>query len=65
MDCAMELKKQYLRNLAAKRAEILSGAVETGAAGAELPDLEGDIEICTQLRDCFERKKLKRPELRR
>jgi len=54
IDCVMELRKKYLRSLAAKKAE--SG--ETVAS-------EEDLEISTQLRELFAHKNQKRPEVRR
>ena len=51
-DSVMELRKKYLKNLAARKAE-------SGEAGDE------DIEISTQLREVYTHKDMKRREARR
>ena len=43
-DCVLELKKRYLKNLAARRAE-------SGETTADTSRLEEDIEISSQLRE--------------
>ncbi len=52
-DCVIELRKRYLRNLAARKAE----------SGDTVTDF--DIEISTQLRELESLKNHKRPEVRR
>jgi DNA primase len=52
-DCVMELRKTYLRNLAARRAE-------SGEAGVDTTRLEEDIDISNQLRELDSRKSKKR-----
>ena len=52
-DCVMELRKTYLKNLAARRSE--SGETDTDALR-----LEEDVEISHQLRDLDLRKAKKR-----
>jgi len=68
-DCVLELRKQYLRNREAKKAELLALEVESGGTGADLARLEKEgeegIETSTQLREVFARKKQKRSEIRR
>jgi len=68
-DCVLELRKQYLRNREAKKAELLALEVESGGTGADLAKLEEEgeegIETSTQLREAFARKKQKRSEIRR
>jgi DNA primase len=49
VDCVMELRKTYLKGLAAKKAEA-------GDAGADITGLEEDVAISTQLREIFARK---------
>ena len=66
-DCVLELKKKYLRNLAAKISEILALEAEAGGTGADLARLEKDeelIEISTQLKEVFAHRKQKRTEIR-
>jgi len=64
-DCALGLRKKYLRSLEAKRAEVFAIEVETGGAGADLAKLEAEgIEPSKQLREIFTKKK-RRSELRR
>jgi len=68
-DCVLELRKQYLRNREAKKAELLALEVESGGTGADLARLEKEgeegIETSAQLREVFARKKQKRSEIRR
>jgi len=52
-DCVMELRKTYLRNLAARRAE-------SGEAGVDTARLEEDVKISNQLRELDSRKSQKR-----
>jgi len=52
-DCVMELRKTYLRNLAARRAESSEPGVDTAR-------LEEDVEISNQLRELDARKSKKR-----
>jgi DNA primase len=58
IDCVMELRKKYLRSLAARKAE-------SGDAGADPSQLEEDIKISSQLRELDARKNLKRTGVRR
>ncbi len=64
-DCVLELRKKYLRNLAAKRAEIHAIEAQSDGNNTDLSRLEEDVEISHQLRDVFVRKNQQRPELRR
>jgi DNA primase len=52
-DCVMELRKTYLRNLAARRAE-------SGEPGVDTTRLEEDVEISNQLRELDSVKSKKR-----
>jgi len=52
-DCVMELRKTYLRNLAARRAE-------SGEPGVDTARLEEDVEISNQLRELDASKSKKR-----
>lgn len=63
-DCVLELRKRYLRNLAARRAEILALAAESGGSGADLAKIEEEgieLGISTQLKEIFAHKNQKRP----
>ncbi len=53
VDCVMELRKKYLRSLAARKAE-------SGNAGADTAWLEEDIKISHQLKELDARKSTKR-----
>ena len=49
-DCALRLRKEFLRNLEARREEVLALEVELGGAGADLAKLEEQgIEVSVQL----------------
>ncbi|MGD1119394.1 MAG: DNA primase [Dehalococcoidales bacterium] len=52
-DCVMELRKTYLRNLAARRAE-------SGEPGIDTARLEEDVDISNQLRELDSRKSKQR-----
>jgi DNA primase len=52
-DCVMELRKTYLKNLAARRAE-------SGDSGIDTTRLEEDVTISNQLRELDSRKKKQR-----
>ena len=56
-DCVLNLRKKYLQNLEAKKAEVLALEAETGGAGADLVKLEEEgIEPSIQLREIFNQK---------
>jgi hypothetical protein len=52
-DCVVELRKTYLRNLAARRAE-------SGETGVDTTRLEEDVAISNQLRELDSRKSKQR-----
>jgi DNA primase len=65
-DCILNLQKNYLRNLEAKRAEALALEAESGGTRAELARLEEEgIEFAVQLREIYNKKAKIRPEIRR
>jgi DNA primase len=56
-DCVINLRKEYLRNLEAKRAELLALEVELKGAGADIVKLEEEgIETAIQLKEVFSQK---------
>ncbi|MFC1929813.1 DNA primase [Chloroflexota bacterium] len=56
-DYLRSLRLRFLRNLEARKAEILALEVETGGAGADLAKLEEQgIETSTQIREIFQQK---------
>jgi DNA primase len=56
-DIVLNLRKKFLRNLEAKRAEIFASEAESGGASAALAKLEKEgIEPAVQLREAFTRK---------
>jgi DNA primase len=56
-DIVLNLRKKFLRNLEAKRAEIFASEAKSGGAGAGLAKLEEEgIEPALQLREAFTRK---------
>ncbi len=56
-DCITNLRKEYLRNREAKRAEVLALEVELKGAGADIVRLEEEgIETAIQLKEVFSRK---------
>jgi DNA primase len=57
VDCVMEMRKRYLRSLAARKAEALHDVKEAGADSAWL---EEDIKISHQLKELDARKSTKR-----
>jgi DNA primase len=57
-DCVMELRRKYLRSLAARKAE-------SGDTGTDTAWLEEDVAISAQLRDLDAHKKRKQAETRR
>jgi len=65
-DCVLSLRKNFLRNLEAKRAEILALEAESGGTGADLAKLEEEgIEPSIQLREIFTQKGQRWSETRR
>ncbi len=61
-DIVLNLRKKFLRNLEAKRAEIFASEAESGGAGADLAKLEEEgIEPSVQLREAFTRKSQSNP----
>lgn len=65
-DCVLNLKKKYLQNLEAKKAEILALAAETGGTTAELAKLkEQGIETSQQLAEVFTQKARRSQEVKR
>jgi DNA primase len=57
IDYALNLRKKYLQNLEAKRADIFTLEVESGGTGADLAKLEEEgIEPSIQLREIFAQK---------
>ena len=57
VDCVINLRKEYLRNLEAKRAELLALEVELKGAGADIVKLEEEgIETAIQLKEVFSQK---------
>jgi len=56
-DCVLNLRKEYLRNLESKKAEVLASEAETGGPAAELAKLEEQgIEGAVQLGKIFTEK---------
>ncbi len=56
-DCVLRLKERYLRNLEARKAEILALEAESGGTDAELTKLqEQGTETSVQLREIFTKK---------
>ncbi|MFC1985466.1 DNA primase [Chloroflexota bacterium] len=56
-DCVLNLRKKFLQNLEARKAEILALEAETGGTGADLAKLEEEgIESSIQLREVFAKK---------
>jgi len=56
-NCVLRLREKFLRDLEAKRGEILALAAETGGIDAELATLhEQGIEVSTQLGEVFAQK---------
>ena len=62
-DCVLQLRKQYLKKLAARRAEI--HALEAESGDADISRLEEDVEISTRLKEVFAHRNHRRPEVRR
>ena len=57
IDCVLSLRKRFLQNLEAKRAEALTSEAEAGGVAAGLAKLkEEGIEASTQLREVFTQK---------
>ena len=55
--CALNLRKKFLQNLEAKKAEVLALEAETGGTAAELAKLEAQgIEVSVQLKEVFTQK---------
>ncbi len=65
-DCVLNLRKKFLQNLEAKKAEALALEAELGGAGADLAKLkEEGIETSTQLLEVFTQKARRGQEQRR
>jgi len=65
-DYIRSLRLRYLRNLEARKAEILALEAEAGGPGADLAKLEEQgIDTSTQIRELFGQKSRRRSELRR
>ncbi len=65
-DCARNLRRKYLQNLEAKRAEIFAFEAESGGSGADLAKLEEEgIEPSIQLREVDHAKNKRGVETRR
>ncbi len=61
VDCVLELRKNYLRNLEAKRAEVFALEAESAGPGADLVKLEEQgIEPSIKLKEAFTQKTRKR-----
>ncbi len=65
-DCVLNLRKKFLQNLEAKKAEVLALEAEVGGTVAELAKLkEQGIETSTRLREIFAQKARRGQEQRR
>jgi DNA primase len=65
-DCVLNLRKKFLQNLEAKRAEIFALEAESMGTGADLAKLESDgMEPSIQLKDIFTKKARRGQEPRR
>ncbi|MFC1860035.1 DNA primase [Chloroflexota bacterium] len=65
-NCILRLRERYLKGVAAKRAEVLALAAESGGAAAELAKLEEQgIEVSVQLGEVFTQKSRGSQEQRR
>ncbi len=65
-DCVLNLRKKFLQNLEAKKADVLALEAEMGGTVAELAKLkEQGIEVSTQLREVFTQKDRRGQEQRR
>ena len=65
-DYVRSLRLRYLRNLEARKAEILALEAESGGPGADMAKLEEQgIDTSTQIRELFGQKYRRRSELRR
>lgn len=65
-DCALNLRKKFLQNMEAKKAEVLALEAEAGGTVAELAKLEEQgIEITIQLGEVFTQKAKRGQEQRR
>jgi DNA primase len=67
-DYTRRLRERFLKNQAAKIAEVLALEAASGGTGADLTRLEKEEElmkISTQLKDIFAHKNQRRPEVRR
>jgi len=65
-DCVLNLRKEYLRNLEAKKAEVLALEAEMGGTAAELAKLEEQgIEVSVQLGKIFTEKGQSRSDVKR